>query len=190
MTSEIPYGYCQCGRCGQKTDLYRHTDKRTGAIKGEPRLYLRGHGQLDGPDYIVEDLGYETPCWIWRHGKNAGGYGRVSGPKYAHQIAYERAYGPVPAGKTVDHLCHNADENCPGGPCKHRRCVNPEHLKAKPHRQNVEGGRVPKLTREQVRDIRSRPKYYGVKTALAREFGVHPTTIGLILNHPDRVWPD
>jgi hypothetical protein len=41
--------------------------------------------------------------------------GRIT---YRHRLAYEEAYGPIPAGLTVDHLCFNI------------RCINPEHLEA------------------------------------------------------------
>ncbi len=184
------YGYCQCG-CGQKTRIAPKTVRRDGDVKGEPRRYIKGHHhRLQGPGYVIEDLGYTTPCWIWKHGKNKGGYGRVSGSKYAHQIAYEKAYGPVPAGLVVDRLCHNADKSCPGGPCKHRRCVNPDHLEAVPPGQNSERGRGPKLTREQVREIRARPRYYGSNLAIAREFNIHPYWVSVILTHPERVWTD
>ncbi|QBI98679.1 HNH endonuclease [Mycobacterium phage Bobby] len=47
---------------------------------------------------------------------NTGGAGTNKG-YLAHRIAYELAYGPIPPGMTVDHLCHT------------RRCVNPEHLR-------------------------------------------------------------
>ena len=41
-TSNIPYGYCQCG-CGQKTPISKTTDKKYGRIKGEPHKYINGH---------------------------------------------------------------------------------------------------------------------------------------------------
>ena len=181
------YGFCECG-CGQKTELYRHTDKRTGTVRGEPRPWCRGHHQSPvGPKYEVLDLGYTTPCWIWKNKPNAGGYGRTINDQYAHVAAYVEAFGPVPEGLTVDHLCHNADKCCPGGnTCLHRRCVNVLHLEAVPTGTNTRRGRLPKLTPEQVRRIRSCPKTYGSTLALAREFGVHPNTITTIRNQPDR----
>lgn len=38
--------------------------------------------------------------------------------EYIHRIAYRVAFGEIPEGLTIDHLCRN------------RRCVNPEHLEA------------------------------------------------------------
>lgn len=37
---------------------------------------------------------------------------------YGHRAAYVKAYGPIPEGMVIDHLCKN------------RACRNPEHLEA------------------------------------------------------------
>lgn len=42
-----------------------------------------------------------------------------------HRFAYEIAYGPIPKGLTIDHLCRNT------------LCVNPAHLEAVPNKVNV-----------------------------------------------------
>lgn len=75
-------------------------------------------------------------CWLWTGAVTPQGYGSVrvrtggvlrSGS--THRRSYELFVGPIPAGLTIDHECHNADLSCPGGPtCKHRRCVRPDHL--------------------------------------------------------------
>ena len=69
------------------------------------------------------------------------GYGRVtrlSGSPLAHRAAYEHFVGPIPEGMTIDHECHNRDETCAGGDsCRHRRCVNWEHLAPKPQGANT-----------------------------------------------------
>lgn len=60
-------------------------------------------------------------CWIWHGAINSQGYGNVgrNNKTYlAHRVAYELTFGPVPAGKDLDHLCMT------------RECVNPAHLEA------------------------------------------------------------
>lgn len=69
-------------------------------------------------------------CWLWTGPIDKDGYGRATRRLFrAHRWMHEQVHGPIPAGFTVDHLCHNQDVTCQGGPsCRHRRCVNPEHL--------------------------------------------------------------
>lgn len=60
-----------------------------------------------------------TECVEWTGAKNGDGYGSV---RYrgrvmrAHRVAWERAYGPIPAGLQVLHRCDNPP------------CVNLNHL--------------------------------------------------------------
>lgn len=58
-----------------------------------------------------------------------------------HRISYEEWHGPIPQGFHVDHICHNkaaAQGLCAGGrTCLHRSCVNPMHLEAKSHQDNM-----------------------------------------------------
>jgi hypothetical protein len=72
-------------------------------------------------------------CWLWTGSLNGFGYARFSvtiAPRRrinygAHVWAWEQEHGPVPAGLELDHLCRN------------RRCVNPAHLEAVSHQENV-----------------------------------------------------
>ena len=72
-------------------------------------------------------------CWNWIATKTADGYGRFLQKSYtlvlSHRYSYEMTNGPVPAGMVIDHTCHNAS------------CVNPEHLRAVTHKQNMENSR-------------------------------------------------
>src|SRR5690242_12805235 len=118
--TEVPFGFCHCG-CGQRTTVATRNDKAAGMVKGQPRRYITGHHRRKGPvDYIEQDCGYETPCWVWQRYVMSNGYGKKavgnSTSVLAHRWYYEQHVGPIRPGYSLDHLCRN------------RRCVNPEHL--------------------------------------------------------------
>ena len=95
-------------------------------------------------------FGEPGKCWYLSNdpGKNHGtGYNllTVSGKRwYAHRLAYFLFKGEIPNGKEIDHVCHNVDPMCPGGSvCKHRKCVNPDHLEAVTKKTNILRGKSP-----------------------------------------------
>lgn len=68
-------------------------------------------------------------CWLWTAGQ-AGPYGAFypTGARQAigaHVWSYIKHKGPVPTGLVVDHQCEV------------KLCVNPAHLKAMTHRENI-----------------------------------------------------
>ena len=68
-------------------------------------------------------------CWEWQASKTADGYGRFGiGRKLflSHRVAYELTNGPIPEGIVIDHKCRS------------RSCVNPSHLRAATHKENLE----------------------------------------------------
>lgn len=70
----------------------------------------------------------ETGCWEWTGAISSKGYGTLgfqTRDLYAHRASYELFVGPIPDGLEMDHLCRN------------RRCINPEHLEAVTHLENM-----------------------------------------------------
>lgn len=69
-------------------------------------------------------------CWIWTR-QSRDGYGRIfidSRPRLAHRVSYEHFIGDIPRDMELDHLCRNTV------------CVNPTHLEAVSHLENVRRG--------------------------------------------------
>lgn len=146
-------GVCACG-CGGQTTFYR----------GRYQKYItRHHKRLQGPDYIEEDRGYETPCWVWLRCKNTRGYARLGG-RLAHRIYYERTHGAI-GNLQLDHLCFTTD------------CVNPDHLEAVTHIINQHRRRDLKLTPVQVAWIRDLHAMGFRGADIARFYGVSTGTI-------------
>jgi len=167
---DIPFGFCHCG-CGNKTSIIDRHDTKLKAVKGQPRPYLKGHASRISPvDYVVEDRGYETPCWIWQRGTEKHGYGRMkhNGRQCSsHRVYYERVKGPVPKSEAplwlvLDHLCRVPS------------CVNPDHLELVTQAVNRRRGVQKSLTAEIVREIRESPE---TQASLALRFGVAQSCI-------------
>jgi hypothetical protein len=82
---------------------------------------------------VITDNG----CWEWTGVLTKDLYGRFAG-RGAHRITAALAYGPIPTGMQVDHVCHNDDATCTSvAGCRHRRCVNPAHLRIVTPRENT-----------------------------------------------------
>lgn len=171
------YGYCHCG-CGEPTGLADRTSDKLGWTKGEPKKFLNGHNRRHGSeDYVEEDRGHSTPCWVWQRWVAAKGHGmkydpRTKTKRQAHLVYYEQAVGEVPAGFELDHLCEQYT------------CVNPQHLQPVTHAENVRRGKAATLNWGLVREIRSLPeppkpgygkgkRYEGI----AARYGVDESTI-------------
>lgn len=74
----------------------------------------------------------ESTCTVWTGSTNNKGYGiiQVDGRlELAHRVAYEAAYGPIPDGMVIDHVC------------RVRNCVKPEHLEPVTVAENNRRGR-------------------------------------------------
>lgn len=107
---------------------------------------LRPHGK-SVEQRIRENIAIdaESGCWLWQLGTDGDGYGhmKVAGKTvHSYRASYEAFVGPIPDGLQIDHVCHTRDTSCPAGKCKHRLCVNPEHLEPVTLRENVERSRT------------------------------------------------
>lgn len=170
---------CECG-CGQPTLLASKTSARAGWVSGQPMRYLpQHHSYSNAAEYLIDEA---TGCWLWQRDLDAQGYGRLrrgGRTMSAHAWFYEQKFGPVPAGKVLDHV---ASRGCKGAPC-----VNPDHLEPVTQLENVRRGRKAKLTIGDVRQIRALAATTPYKD-LASRFGVAPSSISNIV--AGRLWPD
>jgi len=80
----------------------------------------------------IESLSESCPttgCWLWTGFIHPSGYGSVRDGKkndLAHRASYRMFKGFIPAGTEINHLCNN------------KSCVNPIHLEAVSHQENIE----------------------------------------------------
>lgn len=87
------------------------------------------------PRFISKVRKESSGCWLWTAAKNArsGGYpvftiaGRL---RLAHRVSLRYFSGPFNEASDVDHLCRNS------------LCVNPEHLEAVTHDENMARGAI------------------------------------------------
>lgn len=137
----------QCRTCGVMKPLSEfQKDKqcRQGArpdckkCRSKPREYIRDLSVSEvfpycPPECIEKFLSRIVPagdCLMWAGPRNRDGYGIFSCQQEglhqgAHRWAYLWGFGSIPEGLELDHLCRN------------RGCVNPKHLEAVSHQENI-----------------------------------------------------
>lgn len=112
------------------------------------------------PDYKIDANG----CWIWQKARSEQGY--PSGRR--HRDYYARAYGEIPAGHHIHHVCRMTS------------CVNPEHLMALEARtHHIEDFlRRDGRSIEFVKQIREEGRKVGASVMeVASRYGVHHKTV-------------
>ena len=136
--------------------------------------------------HVLGAFAVSKDCVLWPFGKSSTGYGNVYNPSdrktYSiHRIAYEAAYGKVPSGKVVMHLCDN------------KSCFELSHLKLGTQKENVKDAmekklfclapnKIPEHIRKKIRkDTRHR-------LVVMKEYGIGSGTYYNIRKEPDELW--
>jgi hypothetical protein len=191
MSGKIPV---ECKTCG-RVFLKKPCEIRCGA-KFCSRACYRSESNIDrfmryidkdGP-IVADELG---ACWIWMGAVDKDGYGKFSSVENrygrAHRFSFEYHNGPL-GGSFCCHKCDN-----PG-------CVNPNHLFAGTHTENMRDstskGRG-KIGSNNGRAVLSAHDVIAIREAwvisegitmagLGRQYGVTAVTIGGIIKR--RLW--
>lgn len=80
-------------------------------------------------NYVVPEP--NSGCWLWTGNLEKDGYAKFFANKQynrAHRFSYEQFVGQIPEGLEIDHKCSV------------RCCVNPAHMEAVTHQENVKRG--------------------------------------------------
>ena len=127
-------------------------------------------------------------CVEWPRGIGSAGYGKLCfnyRDYNAHRVSYQIHKGEIPDGMMVLH-----DPEV----CNNRKCVNPDHLRLGTAAENQHDRRIAgtdnrgeraagaRLNADSVREIRRLREQGMIESDIAKRFGVHRTTVNLILN--------
>ena len=124
---------CSIENCHNKVQARNWCSKHYSRWKKTGDVHNYGSCVVGDPkERFYSKIKLEQGCWLWTGKKTSGNYGQFwDGSKYvmAHRWSYSHHVGEIVDDLTIDHLCHSWDASCLGGDnCRHRSCVNPNHL--------------------------------------------------------------
>jgi hypothetical protein len=175
------FGLCECG-CEGKAPISNRRDRRFGYEKGQSKRYIKGHqpkaNRRSEIDFIPEDRGYKTACWIWQLASDKDGYGAKKHKRKsikAHRFYYEKKFGPIPEGLVLDHLC------------RVRSCVNPDHCEPVTNTVNIRRGVGAKIDENDAQAIREMSANGALQRQIAEVFGLSRAYVSTIISGR-KVW--
>jgi Autographiviridae endonuclease len=139
------------------------------------------------------DVRKTNDCWEWQ-GARSDGYGQICHANrhlYAHRVAWELAYGPIPEGPGHHGVCvlHR---------CDNRPCVRSDHLFLGSPKDNsvdmAQKGRVragntpPKLSANAVQEMRRQFRQGALQRELVERFGVRQAAVSAALTGRTWAW--
>jgi hypothetical protein len=171
---------------GYDPSIERHNREGHRTITPEGRAAWAAKGNISSFELIEQNSIPEpnSGCWLWTGACTGAGYGAIGiGGKWwlAHRLSYTTFHKTeIPARYIVRHTCDNPP------------CVNPDHLLLGTVKDNSEdaikrdrnshgiGIWTAKLSPKDIPAIRDRLAKGEVYTAIAADFGVSPSNIGII----------
>lgn len=199
-----------CNYCGGK--FFHYPSKKRRYCSDDCDIAMRRKRANESlPERLWSKVDKSGDCWIWQGSMRPNGYGIIGawGKSISpHRVAYILTYGEIPDGMLVCHTCDNpaccrpdhlflgtqkenmADMHAKGraytgtrGAARGTR--NGAHTKPDRRPRGTRNGNA-KLTEQTVKEIRARAAAGESKKALAREYGVSDTLIGMVAKR--KIW--